>query len=70
LTQNRPEVPPTKLALVFGAFVGALMLAVSGMAVLSTRGFLGPIPLEVVDYEAEQACHHKAGEDDMTEHPA
>jgi hypothetical protein len=46
------------------------MLAVSGMAVLSTRGFLGPIPLEVVDYEAEQACHHKAGEDDMTEHPA
>jgi hypothetical protein len=57
------------MALVFGAFVGLLMLAVAGQAVLSTRGVSGPVPLEVVEYQEEQACH-KAGEGDMTEHPA
>jgi hypothetical protein len=75
LTENRPpekpqaEVPPTKLALVFGGFVGALMLALAANAVLSTRGFSGPVPLEVVEFQGEQACH-RSEEGDTTEHPA
>jgi hypothetical protein len=45
------------------------MLALAANAVLSTRGFSGPVPLEVVEFQGEQACH-RSEEGDTTEHPA